>query len=657
MTTTKSTTKFWLTCALVSVLLFVFQVIFAATHDVVLTWSASTDNVGVTGYKILRSTTNGGPYTQIATTAATTYTDSSVSYSSTYYYVVQAYDAANNTSGNSNQATAVVPAQPDTTPPTLSNGQPSGVLSVGTTQTTISVSTNEAATCRYGTADVVYAQLPNQFTTTGSTSHSSSITGLQNAQTYHYYVRCSDQSGNVNTGSYSIQFSVAADTTPPILSSVTAGSISQTSAIITWTTNEAADSEVGYGTSISYAQSQTSAQAVTSHTVPLSGLTPGTVYHYHVRSTDVSANTSGWSSDQTFTTDAPSPQPNLCGNGTIDAGEECDGSNLNNTSCTTLGFSAGIVSCSASCAFVTAQCTVAQQCTEQWTCSDWSTCSAGSQTRTCTDVNSCGSTANRPTLAKSCTTPSSGGGGGGGGSYTPPSSSGGVSGGASGGTNGGSSGGSSPTTPSTPTDPTIAQRIKDVVARENARVAALNLSLRNRLLGWILLQTQEKGEAWYLEPLSKFRYYLANGDEAYKMLSRFGLGVTDKDLSQIPIGISTCFQGTDTDLDGIPDKMEEGLGTDSAKADTDGDGFSDKDEILGGYNPLGPGKLTSSSSLISRLKGRILLQVQKNGQAWYLNPKDGKRYYTQNGEAAYQIMRCLSLGVTNTDLNSLQTGE
>jgi hypothetical protein len=141
------------------------------------------------------------------------------------------------------------------------------------------------------------------------------------------------------------------------------------------------------------------------------------------------------------------------------------------------------------------------------------------------------------------------------------------------------------------------------------------------------------------------------------MLSRFGLGITDTDLKSIPVGLSTCFQGTDTDSDKIPDKMEEGIGTDIAKADSDNDTFSDGDEILGGYNPLGAGKLSTNSSLINKLKGRILLQVQAKGQAWYLNPKDGKRYYTQNGEAAYQIMRCLSLGVGNSDLNTLSVGE
>ena len=59
---------------------------------------------------------------------------------------------------------------------------------------------------------------------------------------------------------------------------------------------------------------------------------------------------------------------------------------------------------------------------------------------------------------------------------------------------------------------------------------------------------------------------------------------------------------------------------------------------------------------MSNLKGRILLQVEKNGEAWYVNPKDGKRYYLKNGEAAYQIMRFLSLGITNKNLREIPVG-
>lgn len=47
----------------------------------------------------------------------------------------------------------------------------------------------------------------------------------------------------------------------------------------------------------------------------------------------------------------------------------------------------------------------------------------------------------------------------------------------------------------------------------------------------------------------------------------------------------------DTDQDGIPDGLEDALGTDKNSPDTDKDSYNDKQEIEGGYNPLGSGKL------------------------------------------------------------------
>lgn len=108
-------------------------------------------------------------------------------------------------------STVTVEADPgDTTPPTLSAGSPSGALAAGTTQTTVSLSTNEAATCKFSqTAGTAYASMSGTFTTTGSTSHSMTATGLTNGTSCNYYVRCSDTSDNVTTSDYAISFSVS----------------------------------------------------------------------------------------------------------------------------------------------------------------------------------------------------------------------------------------------------------------------------------------------------------------------------------------------------------------------------------------------------------------------------------------------------------------
>ena len=69
---------------------------------------------------------------------------------------------------------------------------------------------------------------------------------------------------------------------------------------------------------------------------------------------------------------------------------------------------------------------------------------------------------------------------------------------------------------------------------------------------------------------------------------------------------------------------------------------------------MGTGKLTYSTSLVNKLKGRIVLQTESKGEAWYINPTDGKRYYLASGEAAYQIMRYLSTGINNKDIQKIK---
>ena len=81
------------------------------SHYVDLSWTASTSS-GVTGYDIYRSTTSGGPYTQLNTSliAGTSYTDSSVVAGQTYYYVTTAVNSGGVQSGYSTPASATVPS-------------------------------------------------------------------------------------------------------------------------------------------------------------------------------------------------------------------------------------------------------------------------------------------------------------------------------------------------------------------------------------------------------------------------------------------------------------------------------------------------------------------------------------------------------------------
>lgn len=106
---------------------------------------------------------------------------------------------------------------PPPLPPLRSNGQPSGTLPPGTTQATLTLNTNENATCRYSRIPATaYLAMLEAFTTTDGTSHATTVAGLSDNNTYAYYVRCQDTGGDTNPDDFTIAFSVAApDSTPP----------------------------------------------------------------------------------------------------------------------------------------------------------------------------------------------------------------------------------------------------------------------------------------------------------------------------------------------------------------------------------------------------------------------------------------------------------
>jgi len=71
--------------------------------------------------------------------------------------------------------------------------------------------------------------------------------------------------------------------------------------------------------------------------------------------------------------------------------------------------------------------------------------------------------------------------------------------------------------------------------------------------------------------------------------------------------------------------------------------------------PAVASNVSVDNNLTKKLSGRILLQVESNGEAWYVNPKDSKRYYMADGNSAFNIMRTLSLGVSNKDIDRMKT--
>ena len=114
--------------------------------------------------------------------------------------------------GDGNYATSsVVTVTVDNAVPVRSAGSPSGVQGYGTTQVTMTLTTDEVATCKYGTvAETAYDGILNTFAATNDTTHSQTISGLTNGGSYNYYVRCQDGAGNSSLDDYPISFSVSA---------------------------------------------------------------------------------------------------------------------------------------------------------------------------------------------------------------------------------------------------------------------------------------------------------------------------------------------------------------------------------------------------------------------------------------------------------------
>jgi len=130
------------------------------------------------------------------------------------------------------------------------------------------------------------------------TSHSVNLTGLAPGTTYNYAVI----SANAGGTSTSVNFSFSTPASIPAISSVASSGVTTTSATITWTTDQPANSQVEYGTTPGYGLFSTlDSSLTTSHSATLTGLTPGTPYNYAV----LSATSAGTATSANLTFSTP----------------------------------------------------------------------------------------------------------------------------------------------------------------------------------------------------------------------------------------------------------------------------------------------------------------------------------------------------------------
>jgi len=125
-----------------------------------------------------------------------------------------------------------------------------------------------------------------------------------------------------------------------------------------------------------------------------------------------------------------------------------------------------------------------------------------------------------------------------------------------------------------------------------------NNSLINGLKGKILLQVEKNGEGWYVSPDDNKKYYLGRPADAFSIMRNLGLGIKH---SELLIYLDTKFP--------------------------------------------------------SRLSGKILLDVEADGEAYYVNPDDLKGYFLNRPSDAFEVMKKFGLGITNIDIEKINTGK
>lgn len=142
------------------------------------------------------------------------------------------------------------------------------------------------------------------------------------------------------------------------------------------------------------------------------------------------------------------------------------------------------------------------------------------------------------------------------------------------------------------------EEAQEIQIVDNEAITEVDVALTKRLKGSILLQVEQHGEAWYVNPKTGKRHYMANGNEAYNIMRNLGVGITNKDLE----------------------------------------------------------KIKTNKTFAKNNSGKIFLQVEAHGEAFYID-FNGVAHYLKDGTEAYRIMRELGLGITNNDIRKIEIGD
>jgi len=257
-------------------------------NSVNLSWTASTDNVAVTGYDVFIGSTF---YANVTSTNTTV---SGLSSATTYSFYVVAKDAAGNVSASSNVATATTLTPLDTQAPSA----PTNLSASNITQTTVDLSWT-ASTDNIGVVGYDVYVGASLFATVSATN--ATVSGLSPATPYSFSVIAKDAAGNVSASS---NVATATTLTPPDTqapsapTNLSASNVAQTTLDLSWTASTDNVGVVGYDVYIG----TTLLGTVTGTGAAVTGLSAATTYSFSVKAKDAAGNISATSNTVTVTT-------------------------------------------------------------------------------------------------------------------------------------------------------------------------------------------------------------------------------------------------------------------------------------------------------------------------------------------------------------------
>lgn len=138
------------------------------------------------------------------------------------------------------------------------------------------------------------------------------------------------------------------------------------------------------------------------------------------------------------------------------------------------------------------------------------------------------------------------------------------------------------------------------------------VNIAEKMAGRIVLAVEAHGEAWYISPKNLRRYFLGRPADAFNIMREQSQGISNDNLNKIPL------------------------------------------RNINGKNDEPANQIDSNDMVLAKkLAGWILLAVEAQGEAWYVNPGDYHRYYLGRPADAFVLMQRLGVGITNIDLATI----